>query len=383
MRVSRWLTFVVAAIIVAACAANAARETQTDTEKKLGKEGAAEAEKSLKFVKDEGYVKRVEKIGQELAATARTTKVPAAYGNADLADFTYTFRVVDDKEINAFSLPAGYVYVNKGLIDDVDSDDELAGVLAHEIAHVAHHHMMKLLHKQAQLDGTVFLLIAAAVIGKVQGSDMQNIFYGAKLVEIAKLNAYSQEAEDDADNTAIEYVLKTKHNPVGVLTFMEKLAQKEAFDPDPGILRTHPPAAKRAESIRAALEKQGVPINRWGVTSGMEASARDTAIGNKKVWEVVIGDRVIFQAADTSGATSAERAGAAAERINHQLEQNPQQWEVRVGNDGSAVYVRQQLVVDVLQADADLVGASREAVAIRAKESIQAALTSSQLRFVY
>jgi hypothetical protein len=65
------------------------------------------------------------------------------------------------------------------------------------------------------------------------------------------------------------------------------------------------------------------------------------------------------------------------------LEQNPQQWEVRVGNDGSAVYVRQQLVVDVLQADADLVGASREAVAIRAKESIQAALTSSQLRFVY
>jgi hypothetical protein len=291
--------------------------------------------------------------------------------------------VVDDKDVNAFSLPAGYIYVNKGLIDQVDSDDELAGVLAHEIAHVAHHHIMKLLRKQQQLDGTVFLILAAAVIGKVQGPDMQNIYNGAELVKIAKLNAYSQEAEDDADNTAIEYVLKAKYNPVGVLTFMEKLAQREAFEPDPGILRTHPPAAKRADSIRAALEKHHITINRWAVTSGMEARARDTTIGNKKLWQVVIGERVIFLAADTSTATSADRAKAAAERINQQLEQDPQQWEVRVGNGGSGVYVRQQLVVDVLQADADLVGASREAVATKAKESIQAALTTSQLRSVY
>lgn len=383
-RVSKWLTVALAILVVAAPATMATKESDTDVEKKLGQEAAAEAEKTLKFVTDEECVKRVETIGKELAAIAKTTKVPAAYGSDELADFAYTFRVVDDKEVNAFALPAGYVYVNKGLLDRVESDDELAGVLAHEIAHVAHHHMLKLLRKQSQIDKSIFLLIAAAAIGKVPGSDMQNIFYGAKLFEIAKLNSYSQEAESDADTAAIRYMLKTKYNPVGILTFMEKLARDQAYDPvDPGVFRTHPLSRERADNIIAQLESHEIPIDRRAVSSGVEATARDLTIGKEKVSEVVVGDRVVIQLANTLDATSAERARAIAEQLNSLFRLNPKIREVRLSHDGTAVYIKEQLVVDVRPADAKLTGISRESLAMKAKESIQAAVLSEEMQLMY
>ena len=386
IRIAKWLAIAAAVLVVAAPSAAAKRETDADVEKRLGQEAAAEADCRLKYVTDEKYTKRLERIGQELAAVAKVTKVTATYGSSDLADYTYTFKVVDDKTVNAFSLPAGYVYVNKGLMDRVESDDELAGVVAHEVAHIAHHHMLRLLQKQSQYDRLVFLIMAAAVAGKAQSTDVQNIFYGARLFEIAKLNAYSQEAENDADATAIQYMLKTKYNPVGILTFMEKLARDQSYDPkvaDQGILMTHPLSRDRAANIITLLKKYGVPINRRAVSVGIEASVRDTVIKSKKVSQVVVGDRVIFEPADTTAAASAERAKAMADALNRQFEQNPEPRDVRLSGDGTAVYVKQELVVDVRQEDADMAGASRESLATRAKEAIQAALLSEQMKLLY
>src|SRR5579872_2476080 len=119
-----------------------------DPEVKLGRENAAENDKNIKLVTDAAVVDRVNRIGQEIAAVANSVEIPAIWGTPNVKKFAYTFKVVDDKDVNAYSLPGGFIYVNKGLLDYVHSDDELAGVLAHEITHAAHHHMVKLMHEQ-------------------------------------------------------------------------------------------------------------------------------------------------------------------------------------------------------------------------------------------
>lgn len=352
----------------------------------MGKEGAKSAEKDLKFITTPEYAKRVEAIGQKLAAVAKITKVPAVYGTPDLADFTYSFRVVDDKEINAFSLPAGYVYVNKGLIDQAESDDELAAVIAHEIAHISHHHMLKLYKKQTSLNNVVMLVLAGAIIGQVQGADMQNIFYGAQLLEVAKLNGYSMKAENDADTTAITYMMKANYNAVGMLTFMEKLAHDESLDPfaqEVTVFSNHPPSKDRVKSIMAELQKNNIPIDRTAVTTAIRATVKETTVNNQKLSDVVIGNALVLRVADNAKTTSAERAKAIAEAINKQLDKTPQPYEIKVGGDGAAVYMKQEPVVQVMEEDAVLAGKSREELATKAKTAIQGSIAKDIWRKAY
>lgn len=380
----KWLVIIIGLSILIASSAIALNSKDIEAEKKLGQDAAAAADKELKFLKDSEYEDRVQKIGQELAAIANTTVVAATYGSADIADFTYVFKLVDEKDVNAASLPGGFIYINKGLLDEIDSDDELAGVLAHEIAHISHHHMLQLLKKQSQYDKIVFAIIAAAVLGKAESADMQNLFYGAKLFEIAKLNSYSQEAEADADYTAIEYLVKTKYNPVGMLTFMEKLAREQAYNPvDPGIFQTHPLSRQRAESIIAQLEKHGIKVNRRLVSDGAIADVRAATIDDKPIMEVLLDDRVVLRPADLPGATSEERAGSIVDALNKAFDLNPELRDVKLSPDGTGVYIKSNLVVDVHKEDADLVDSTREELAQSAKQAIQAAIVREKLKLLY
>jgi predicted Zn-dependent protease len=366
-----------------------ASQKTIDMEMKLGDEAAASAEKTLKLIKidpnDKGekdkvarYAARVEEIGQKMAAIAKVEYVTATYGSPDLADFPYSFKVVDDKDVNAFSLPGGRVYVNKGLLERAESEDELAAVIAHEVAHIAHHHLLQLLKKQGQYDAMVFAIIAAAVISKSDAADVQNVMYGAKLFEIAKLNAYSQDAEDDADRTAIEYLVKAGYNPVGMMTFMEKLARDQQFDPiDPGILQNHPLSRDRVERIAAQIRKHGIPINRRAVTTASIAVVRDTKANDKAVSEVAIGSRPIIQVAD------AARAKAIADALNKALDHYPAIRDVRLDVDGTQVFIKEELVVDIRQQDADLAAMTREELAEKVRAAIQAVLVSQGLDMMY
>ena len=116
-----------------------------DPEIKIGREAHEEMLKSgMKLISDSAMLSRVTAIGARLANVANKTVIPATYGTENRTPYTYRFHIVDDKDVNAFALPGGWLYVNKGLLDYVQSDDELAGVLAHEVIHAAHHHILKL-----------------------------------------------------------------------------------------------------------------------------------------------------------------------------------------------------------------------------------------------
>ncbi|HTQ09241.1 MAG TPA: M48 family metalloprotease, partial [Fimbriimonadaceae bacterium] len=127
----------------------------------VGKKACVEIEKVEKLSDNKEYQDRVSRIGQQLAAIARTTPVEVYWGDKRLNKFDYTFKVLKGDDVNAFTLPGGFVYVYEGLIKYVQSDDELAAVLAHEICHAEQRHYAQLVKEQSKITAPGLIAILA------------------------------------------------------------------------------------------------------------------------------------------------------------------------------------------------------------------------------
>jgi len=177
--------------------------------------------------------------------------------------FTWHFHIIEDKEVNAFSLPGGQVYVNSGLLKMVRSDDELAGVLSHEMTHSAHHHIQSLSHEQSKMSTEMMAGLIAAVLAHVPAKSIGDLAAGAQYTQLGLLNTkYSQAAERDADHGGTLMMQKAGFNPIGMMTFMERLGDFENASPEAhlGIFQNHPEAADRVSSISAELAEMHVPV---------------------------------------------------------------------------------------------------------------------------
>ena len=155
----------------------------------------------------------------------------------------YHFKIVKDKELNAFAIPGGFIYVNKGLMD-IATNDELAGVLAHEIGHIAARHSVKRL--QAVLGYQIIMGIALGISGQQTIGQATDVVFN--LVNLG----YSRKDELLADRLAVKYSRKSGFNPRGILTFFEKLkkeAEKEGPNFNLVFLSSHPPLEQRIKNI--------------------------------------------------------------------------------------------------------------------------------------
>src|SRR5262249_35287592 len=161
--------------------------------------------------------------------------------------FAFSFKVAQSSEINAFSFAGGPVYVTTGLLDYVQSDPELAAVLAHEITHVMHHHLVQLIQRQAKAEQKMmWALLGRLLSGAASSPNFGNVMLGAQLYNIAKQSGYGQDAERDADKTGVAYLRRTRFNPIGMLTVMKRFARDEARrSVDMGIFQSHPYSKER------------------------------------------------------------------------------------------------------------------------------------------
>jgi len=355
-------------------------------ETKIGKREADQfaADKTTKFITDPAMVDRVQTIGNAIAKVANTKTVPALYGKSTVYKFNYTFKIVDDKDINAFSLPGGFIYVNKGLLDYVQSDDELAGVLAHECSHAAHHHAMQLMATQnKQMIGLAGVLLASALGGVRQGSGLVGIGLVGQLINQAKTSSYGQQAETDADLTGIEYLTETKYNPVGMLTFMERLARDENRKPEViyGIYATHPPSQERATAMVAAIQKLGLPINPRLVTSYLKVQVKPVA--NSTAFSLCIADIEIIRLTDADGRKANERADSIAKQLRGVLLDDARYHDVKIGADGRSVVILDETIIAPTQSDADLAGSTIPALAKASADHIKDALMRELLEQAY
>jgi predicted Zn-dependent protease len=207
----------------------------TENEVRLGEDIDKETKARLEIVHDAGLMQRLERIGNKVASAS------------DRTDLSYHFRIVKDEDFNAFALPGGFIYVNSGLIKEAD-DDELAGVLGHEIGHVAAQHSVKRL--QAELGYQILIAIVTNVSSQEQILRATDISFS--LVSLG----YSRKDEFLADKLGIKYSRGAGFNPQGVATFFEKL-KKQQEKKGPRItlifLSSHPPIEERINKAKQEI----------------------------------------------------------------------------------------------------------------------------------
>ena len=206
-------------------------------EVKMGRQLAAQLEREVKFVDDPIITEYVNRVGQNIVLHS-DAKIP------------FTIRVIDADEPNAFALPGGFFYVNKGLILAADNEAELAGVMAHEVAHVAARHAMENQRKMQIIDYGILagVLLSGGIIG--------NVLYNAGgLIEGLSLLKFTRGAEEEADKLGIQYMWAAGYDPNAMATMFEKLEAKNKKKPGTiaKLFATHPaPPDRRAAAISLA-----------------------------------------------------------------------------------------------------------------------------------
>lgn len=370
MKVIKYLTIYILAVLCLATVVYSASDPvkEDSNEVKLGQDAATQIDKDMKFVKEGEPFDRVARIGAKLAVTANTINVPATWGINRLSRFNYTFKVVDSKDINAFSLPGGFIYVNKGLIDACQSDHELAGVMAHELAHAAHHHRIYIMnqvnHETRGISGLVQVIAAAALMSKNIDA-ARGLLTGVNAYETSIESKYSVEAEVDADNAAVFYMLKAGYNPVGVYSFMSRLASEEMRRPSVnwGIMETHPPSQQRANKLLVLFEKNNIAVNRREVATVLGVSLKEEDQNGKKVNTILLDGVPVAKLADRDGELGNARAKKAQDAIDLSLSDNTRVQDVVVGPDNNSVYIAERKVLVFTSEDEALNSKDRKVLA--------------------
>jgi predicted Zn-dependent protease len=230
-----------ASLLLAGALASACAPLSVREEQQLGKQMSRELRSQVVFVRDEIVNDYVQDIGSALIAAAGRQP------------FTYHFYVIEDEELNAFAAPAGYIYVHTGTILAAKDASELAGVIAHEVGHVAYRHVANNYNRQrnTSLAYRVGVLAAWAFGGGLGASAAQ---LGGGLAATAYLNQFGREAEMQADAFAVAVMPRAGWDPNGLVTFFQTL-QKEGGPHVPVFLSSHPATEDRIEAARARISR--------------------------------------------------------------------------------------------------------------------------------
>jgi predicted Zn-dependent protease len=211
----------------------------------IGKQYATEIERSAKLLTDPVVNEYVNRVAQNIAR------------NSDLT-VPLTVKVIDSPEINAVALPGGFLYVNSGLLMVADEESQIAGVIAHEVAHVAARHWASMMTKNQILNIASIALIFVPMSYPVYMGVMEAYMNGVPLMFMK----FSRGAEAEADYLGIQYMYKAGYDPDSYVTFFGKLIDEERRTPGsvPKIFADHPPTPDRVlkseEAIKEILPKR-------------------------------------------------------------------------------------------------------------------------------
>jgi beta-barrel assembly-enhancing protease len=206
----------------------------------LGKQLAQEVERSSKLIDDPVITEYVNRVGQNLVRNS-DAKVP------------FTIKVIDSDEVNAFALPGGFFYVNSGLILRAQEESELAGVMAHEIAHVCARHGTK----QATKGDLIQIASIPAMIMLPYGWAGYGIYQGMNFLIPMTFLKFSRDAEREADFLGLQYMYKAGYDPNSYVTFFERIQADEKRRPGTigKAFSTHPPTQDRIENTQKEIAR--------------------------------------------------------------------------------------------------------------------------------
>ncbi len=355
----------------------AAREWSEEYEKKVGKRAVEAVLEEYEVYEDEEAQQHIEQIAARL--------VP----HTQRPELEYTVYLLDSEEVNAFTVPGGHVFVTKGLLEEAESEAQLAGIIAHEMAHNCTYDSLDQL-KRAQ---DMSLATAAAVLVAVLTGRGSEATYGVltagQVVTRGVLSTYSIEIESRADQNAARYLIGADYNPVGLLTFMEELAREERHSPNPnlGIFQTHPLSRKRVADLIDQLNEAGVDINRRAVTKWDSPVVEAGQVNDRPVQILKLWDQRLFAFDYGPDPPDVESRGQQMVQVlTDLLREGIMAYEfglTRDEEDNIAVTVRGEIVLTVYREDADLVGKSIGDTAIEVTQNIKAALLKERIDRLY
>ena len=239
----------------------------TESEIRMGKQYSMEIEKGTKFITDPVVTEYVNRIGQNLVRNS-DAKVP------------FTIRVIDSDEVNAMALPGGFFYVNSGLILNADEEAELAGVMAHEIAHVAAHHAAREL---TRMNYAQFSTIPLMFIG---GYAAYGIYEAAQIAVPLTFLQFSRDFEAQADYLGVQYMYRAGYDPQAFVTFFEKIQNLEKRKPGAvsKAFSSHPQTPDRIQNSQEEIAHILPPKPEYLVTTSEfdDVKARLARIENKR-----------------------------------------------------------------------------------------------------
>jgi beta-barrel assembly-enhancing protease len=239
----------------------------TETEIRMGKSYAMQLEKSVKFISDPVVNEYVNRIAQNLVKNS-DAKVP------------FTIKVIDSDEVNAMALPGGFMYVNSGLILTADDEAEMAGVIAHEISHVAAHHAVR---EQTRMNYAQLGTIPLIFIGGWTG---YGIYEAAQIGIPLTFLQFSRGFEAQADFLGVQYMYRAGYDPQAFVTIFEKLENLEKTKPHliAKAFSSHPQTPDRIEATQKEIATILPPRAEYVVTTSEfdDVKARLARIENKR-----------------------------------------------------------------------------------------------------
>src|SRR5687768_15751856 len=210
-----------------------------EKEVSVGRQLALEVEQQAKLVEDPIVTEYVNRVGQNVVLHS-DARIP------------FTIKVIDSDEVNAFALPGGFFYVNKGLILAADNEAEVAGVMAHEIAHVTARHAME--NQAKGMLAEIGLLAGSIFLGGLGG---MLINQGAQFGALLGFMKFNRSAESEADMLGVQYMWAAGYDPNAMSTMFEKLAAKNKKKPGTfsKLFETHPQSVDRMEATRQLVAR--------------------------------------------------------------------------------------------------------------------------------
>ncbi len=193
----------------------------------------------------------VNTVGQ---AVALASDRPFTFGG-------YHFAILDTEEVNALSCPGGMVFITRGMVQRVKNEDELAAVLAHEVAHVNHKDGLAAIQKSRWVEVVSILGSGAAKkLGGAELGQLVSLFQGSvdDVVKTLLVNGYGREQESSADLSALTFLHRLGYNADALTDFLERLAREQTGGSGPGIFKTHPGMSERIVAARSLISK-----NQW------------------------------------------------------------------------------------------------------------------------
>jgi len=249
----------------------------TEEEKKLGKKVVLEIRKEADFVRDLNVQAFVERVGYSLVDQLATTP------------FEFKFYVIRDVDPNAFAIPGGYIFITTGLIVLAENEQEVAGVLAHEISHVTQRHISQMIEKSKRLNiASLIAMIAAMAAGRggagsQAGAAMASAMAGALTLK------YSREIETDADQNGLHLLIKAGYDPIGMINVFNRLQKLSlAMAPKiPAYLFSHPAIEERISLIENILQMGPKPEGPFKTLGGF-SKVRTKAFAEEREPQIAV-----------------------------------------------------------------------------------------------